>query len=739
MYSRKFIIVVAVASTMMNALAMKLTQNDGEFALSGKVSSALAGVKIPPILCNETAKFDVEDFARHCESAVAARLKKGKLKELVNDRRFIVNVLALDAIRTAGATNLSALVAKDAKYATFMKSFFADAEFLTLYAGAGLVPRDTGVGIRVMADIWFRDGKSADFDKRLAAGIGAAWGAGPLSDTLQQGELLPHGDGNRCDPVWRYFFFRQSEREGLLHPNYSSLRPWEIRFIVGNRWDDESLWWLQKRVNLPWDQYGWACWVAKYTGMSIFGATVQGALFTVHAPTAMGSGENTVLHGGVCGALSHTGCHAAAAHGIPAYTAGQPGHCAYGFRLERGKWIGGFGGPDGSPHNWIFPGNAPDMVDLMESAFKNDTRVDRCVVLLAIARAGSDEAWKEVVKAWPYNYYVQQEYLGKLRSEGKDLAKYATTLLKPYAKKGFALVEVLKPFNGDIVRRMDDASKVKWYLALNKAIASSPASWTAKNLSEILDGEAKSLNNDNEADFVSGLFSLYNAGSNNEAFGTMLGWTIDRYVGNGRDEVFTKALSGISSAQSTKGGKPVDGGIFSKAIISAEKAGSITAVTALTQLAKSNGLGGSGDNGSKLELPANEKLVSDKGMLSISSTCNWDKPVAHLDVLSDVGGVFHTDKETGNWALVKLPESVAVSSIILAKNAGNESRTRHVKVSRSTDGATFFTVAETNDMGKEWRIDAKGEMAQWIKVERLDNEPDFFHLRNILIFTEVNK
>lgn len=126
-------------------------------------------------------------------------------------------------------------------------------------------------------------------------------------------------------------------------------------------------------------------------------------------------------------------------------------------------------------------------------------------------------------------------------------------------------------------------------------------------------------------------------------------------------------------------------------------------------------------------------------MLSISSTCNWDKPVAHLDVLSDVGGVFHTDKETGNWALVKLPESVAVSSIILAKNAGNESRTRHVKVSRSTDGATFFTVAETNDMGKEWRIDAKGEMAQWIKVERLDNEPDFFHLRNILIFTGVNK
>lgn len=711
-------------------------QNGGEFVSAESIPSAVDGVAIPPEVQSGDLKFDAEAEARKCESALAKKIKTLPLAKLVKDSRFIVDALALDAIRTAGATNLNALVRKHGRYGAFLKRFLADREFMTLYAGAGLVPTNTAEGVRVMADIWCRESRSEALDKSLAAGIAAAWGAGPLSATLRAGELLRRGDGGRCDPVWRYYFFLQSAREGVLHPNFGNLRPWELRFVVGNRWDDESLWWLQRRVNLPWDQYGWACWAAKYTGVSAFGATVQGALFTVHSPTGIGEGQRTILHGGVCGALSHVGCHAASAHGIPSYTVGQPGHCAYGFRLSRGKWEGGFGGPDGSPHNWIFPGGAPWMTQLMESAFKDDRHVDQCVVLLAFARAGVPGAWERLAKAWPQNFYVQQDYLAKLREEGdaKKLAAYAKTLTKPYAKNGFALVEVLRPFEREILAGLSPAEGVDWRISVNKAIANSPSSWMAKELGAIFDRQVAGLDAAAETRFVCATFSAFGAGENTEGLGALLDWAIGRYVGKANGEVFSKALATLGGL----GGK-VDAKLFAKAIVAAEAAGSVEAVDALTDLAEKSGVTAGSDSGRKLTLPEGERLVSDKGLLKISSTCGWDQPVAHRAVLRDAPGLFHTDKETGNWALVKLPEAVDVSTVMIVKNRGNESRSRHLKVSRSTDGATFFPLAESDNAPNEWTINAGGARTQWIKVERVSDEADFFHLRNILIFTKEAK
>lgn len=721
------------------------TQNEGEFCLSGSVPAATDGVKIPRESKLAVETFDVVEQETELLEAIAAKATKVPLKTLLKDRDFVTKALALDVIRTAGATNITALVRQDDKYAAFLKAFLQDTEFMRLYAGAGLVPTDTNVGLRVMADIWLRDGKSGNFDKRLAAGIAAAWGAGPQSARLQFNETLPVGDGNRSDPVWRYFFFRQSEREGRLHPNYSKLRPWEIRFLAGNSWDDESLWWLSRRVNLPWDQYGNACWAAKYSGLSTFGATIQGPLFYVQSPRRMGEAEKTVLHGGVCGALSHVGCHAAAAHGIPSYTVGQPGHCAYGFRLERGAWRGGFGGPDGYPHNWIFPGGAPTMTRLMERAFRDDKLVDRCVVLRAFWRAEVPGAIDHLASAWPHNYYLQREYLTWLKENGGKLSGYAVQLLKSYSGYGFAYYETVKPFLSDIEAGLSAKAKKEFRISFHRAIASTPPSWAAKDLPQILATQTKGLSEKDEKAFLEQVFAIYAVGRNDQAFGNLLEWAIENYVSKGRDKLFAEAFkasaASLDSARSANKKQKDDAKAsarktFAKAIVAAEQAHSAVAVNALTDLAEKQGLTQGSDHDLKLMLPEGERLVSNKGLLTLSTTSGWDSPIDHRNVLRNAPGQFHTDKEPTNWALVDLGKIYPVSTVMIVKNRGNEGRSRHMRVLRSTDGATFFPMEESEDTPRIWNVSGKGAEARWIKIERISDAADFFHLRNILVFTK---
>ena len=132
------------------------TQNEGEFCLSGFVPSAAEGVKVPLEPNFGVVTFDAADQEARLAKAIEAKGSKVPLKTLLKDRDFVTKTLALDALRTAGVTNVEALVRRNAKYGTFLKAFLQDPVFMRHYAGAGLVPSDTEVGLRVMAHIWAR-------------------------------------------------------------------------------------------------------------------------------------------------------------------------------------------------------------------------------------------------------------------------------------------------------------------------------------------------------------------------------------------------------------------------------------------------------------------------------------------------------------------------------------------------------------------------------------------------------
>lgn len=76
-----------------------------------------------------------------------------------------------------------------------------------------------------------------------------------------------------------------------------------------------------------------------------------------------------------------------------------------------------------------------------------------------------------------------------------------------------------------------------------------------------------------------------------------------------------------------------------------------------------------------------------------------------------------------------------LAGLVVTKRDGNENRMKKMEVSTSTDGATWFPLAATENMPKEWVITApEGTKAKWIKVEAKNAQPEFMHLRHILVY-----
>ena len=225
---------------------------------------------------------------------------------------------------------------------------------------------------------------------------------------------------------------------------FGALKSWELLFVVGKDWDDASYAWLNDNINIPLARYTDACWAVTYRGESDFGDSIQGPLFYAPWRDLMPMAESVKIHGGVCGSLSTFGATAAAAHGIPAYTCGQPGHCAYAVRLARGKWTGGFGGPDGGFHTFIWAGNIHYM-ETMEKVFGDDAGLNLALAHAARARllfSVGDAAGAEKATAirntgdFAEHLDLRREHIALLAGSGRlspaDWRRYAENLLTDF-------------------------------------------------------------------------------------------------------------------------------------------------------------------------------------------------------------------------------------------------------------------------------------------------------------------
>lgn len=696
------------------------------------------------------------------------------IKELLADPTAVHLASVEEIIRLTGKEELAELMRKDRKYALFLNVFFKNTDWMQTYLSAGLVPTKTDVGLRVLADIWAEDGKSPDFDQYfdLAVALASCWGAGNYGEQLQRGETLDTVNG-RTNPLWRYNFFKTSHKDKKLHKNFAKLKPWELRFVAGINWDDASLKYMQDNLNIPPSQYGDACWMAEYTGTSEFGHDIQTPFFYIAWGHDKGQAELTCRHGGVCGALSHVGVAAAASRGIPTYPVGQPGHCAYGFRPERGEWQGGFGGPDGGMHNYIFNGGrAPTSYRLMEAVFADDDNVAAAYKAFSLAEALSialptnkekvKEAWREALRLSPLNPVFHKDFQEWAKANSvytpDQWREYALATLAIHKGHGYAAMEVLDGVDPLFIinsgKRVEgektlDEQRMEWYALEHEILAETPGSWSL-DITPLVEAQDTKLDSlDTREKYLKNLLSTYLKSGDGANFGKILEWAIKTYVKGNRSKVFAQAFTeaaenapspdakeGLTDKQKTDSERALREA-YGKAVIAAETSRSVDAVRAITKVGeKFKHAPDASIAEADLDCPPGV-LVSPNGYMRLSSTCNWDSPISHLDVLTKQGGSFHTDKQDKPAVIVELENGVNLTGLLLVKNGDNQQRMKKMKVSRSVDGATWFEVATTDDMPRQWKIETPDNpAARFIKVESLPESPDYFHLRNILIFAK---
>lgn len=671
---------------------------------------------------------------------------KGKNPDIKSDEYMHLSMLT-ELIRCTGAEVMTEF-AVDKKKGKFLAAFCRDSAWLEFYLGGGLVPYQTPVGLDVLYRIWEEE-KGKVSNKALAVALASLWGGGETSPNQKHINTNP----NRFNPVWRYNFFLKQEREEKLHPNYPKLRPWELRFVVGiagQDWDDQSFAWAAENVNLPWDQYHAACWAATYTDPSRFGDSVQGGAYNMPYGD-MSSAETTHRNGGVCGALSHLGCFAAMAHGIPSTTVGQPGHCAYGYRIERGNWVGGFGGPDGGMHNQIFGHQAPTSYVLMETVFGDDkavaTAYRKSYAARALEACGDTAAaikmWKSALEDSPLHPFFRKELHRLMKDAGTPpdaWYDYLMSVVPLYVENGFAAVDMAKDLEQEI-GAMSDEQKINVYSAMHTMIAGSKSSWAVK-CTDVIKSQSGTISDNMQEAFLARVFGIHMNNGDGTVFGQVLEWAVAEFCGGEKDAVFSKAFAAAASQSAADSTGAADEekskrmlAAYNKAIAAAEQSRSAAAFQSLSLAAKQSGAPAI-NQGELQSLPGATGKLAKPILFRISATSQWDAPTTHIDVMTPAGGKTHTPKELKPHFIVELDKKSFVSTCIIRKLNGNEGRMKKATIYTSTDGATWMPKESTEDMPKEWLVNfPAGTEAKWVKVEFENKSPDFAHISHFVVFT----
>lgn len=665
----------------------------------------------------------------------------GTAEELLTHASYRTSLLAHEVLRLAGDSAVAGFMAESPESARFLARFFADPEWLRAYLTSGRPIQGTADGLAVLREIWRAEGASPDFAnyRELAAAIANQWTVGPNANTLRIKQSLPKFS---TQPLTRFRLFRQLDRAGRLHPMFRKLKSWELGFVVGQQWSDSALAWLNEHANLPLERYPDACWAVEYKGTSDFGDTVQGPLYLRPWSDQMNEAQNARLHGSVCGGLSTFGVTAAAAHGIPSYTVGQPGHCAMGIRFARGDWRGGFGGPDGSPHISVWPGNI-HFIDLMEAVFGDDAGLEQALLWQArshlLRDAGradaADAALAAAVKASPMHLDLRREEIARMKENNpspQQWASYADSLLREFGKHTHPAVDLCREIEPQFLTALDDTARVAWFAKLHQAAARATESWAWDVAEQLLVPQAKQLTTAAAREGLLREAMAAHLGGSGSSFGKVLEWGVKNLVERGEGDAFGRAFAAaVAAAPHAKPDPKKMKEAYGKAILATEAARSAPAFQALSKTAAP--LAPAAPAPLKLDLPPG-KIVSQNAIIYASSSA-WDEPLAHRGVLSESGGTIHTKDEATPSITVEVPGGVAnLGGVLLVKTDGNQHRLKRVKISRSTDGATWFPLAESADMPRQWKIEAPpGTAARWFKFEALNEKPEFCHLRNFII------
>ena len=295
------------------------------------------------------------------------------------------------------ASQEKAFSTRELRDRTFTRWLVSHPEVFRKLAHAGYAQQSS---LAILYRLW----NSADRDL-CGVDLNIALGACLIADVFTAEECIA-----------RYGFYHDSHHHGRCYPQADSLEPWEWAVVLRGKESLEDLAWAQQFIegkNSKPEQAG-----GKFTGFIPYRKKNHRGI-SIHAGAAFYDNKPITLqlyteYGGVCGAVSKGAAGFVKAKGIPSYTIGQPGHCAFVWKGIDGEWKignniygwvwseGGSGGP--------WKGAVSTITELPRFWKKNAAASNLCYYLSLLAadpqKAGT--LLKEALKRNASNYPAWQ-------------------------------------------------------------------------------------------------------------------------------------------------------------------------------------------------------------------------------------------------------------------------------------------------------------------------------------------
>ena len=321
-------------------------------------------------------------------------LKNLSLENQLNKQELIL--LQRELVNRVGYDMLQGLASLDVEYEDTLRWLMTDVNNLRSYLLGGTPDGGSYINsLKVLTRLYTN--YSNDFNDTTVSKYGNNVGeiyktmALALSLTHSQRVALwmqPSEESNQSDAVTRYAIFKKLYNEGKFVVSSSiDINEWfetytveEMRFIMNNLIDDESILWLNeytqdqidKHPNQVWSYltphpymaYVWPSygnsifhdpekkdyWDEKFNGVfSKYGITYSTDSKKVYKVWM--NFRNEFGTGAVCGGISKTGSNIRTCHGIPAAVIGQPGHAAIIYYTQNSNGEG-YWGIDNDVSGW---------------------------------------------------------------------------------------------------------------------------------------------------------------------------------------------------------------------------------------------------------------------------------------------------------------------------------------------------------------------------------------------------
>lgn len=598
----------------------------------------------------------------------------------------------------------------------------------------------------------------------------------PVAKKIATAFALEAGAINRYSLLRSFNNTREACDEGRLHGGFGSLDVRAMRHAINpgmptydfRGWLDEA--------NTTAGGYLGACWAVPYTDPSTYGYSVQG--WGYHNPMyhAYPTGKVYRSIGGVCGTLSRYGAGAAIAHGVPAFTVGQPAHCAYVVRLGD-HWATGNDVSGPATNSWTaYEGVSFVTTNALLEQTENSAAWPRAARMLWVARLLRDSgaptatwanAYEQALTAQPSNYAVWHEYMKALEAtpgaltprQWLDTGLRAAKAFTAHHEAGWALA--LRCFKSGETAVPKPADRVALLCEAHKILCqkSQPAlKYGYPMIGDFLNREADWIGDPAKAvEFYGRLMVIHHSEDPNLnwVFGGVLGWGSARFAQNpATASVYAKVMGDYFSAQGSKADKGQIAGTVVQGMRKAAEVGDAASYntwqTVARRLLPPLGPGDVHLNAGQVAArpkfePFPGTLLSANAMLRTSSA-SYDTPLSYDQVLGGGEfGYFDTNPEAKPTATVTLAGDGELSGIVLVNRY--ELPVEHpwdvpLKVEVSTDGKQWTQVALFEKAAPVYRVDlrGKGVRARYVRIERqpgpeaAGHGAGRLHMRNFLVY-----